>query len=98
MSNLSADTDLRVAVLESLPIAVLVADTRGTVVSVNAALTALTRRTSAELVGKPAAALWPGAPTFDFPGILQRAIRLREPWRGECFCRSRDGEPLSVEQ
>ena len=98
MSNLSPQTDLLIAALETLPIAVVTTDVRGIVRSVNAALTSLTGYTAEEAVGQPVTLLAFGTAEYSFYEILQAAIRSGEPWRGEWVWRRRTGDPVTVEQ
>jgi two-component system, sensor histidine kinase and response regulator len=98
MSNLSSETDLLIAALEALPIAVVTTDVRGIVRSVNAALTLLTGYTAEEAVGQPVTLLSFSTAEHSFYDILQAAIRSGEPWRGEWVWRRRTGDPITVEQ
>jgi two-component system, sensor histidine kinase and response regulator len=98
MSNLLSETDLLVAALETLPIAVVTTDVRGIVRSVNAALTSLTGHTVEEAVGKPVTLLSFETAEHSIRDILQTAIRSGGPWRGEWVWRRKTGDPVTVEQ
>src|SRR6185312_4820709 len=98
MSDLSPEADLLVAALQSLPIAVATTDVRGTIRSINAALTALTGYTAEETVGEPVTLLSCDTPELSFPDIIQEAIRSREPWRGKWICRRKTGDLFTTEQ
>src|SRR4051794_11032481 len=97
MSDLSPETDLLVAALQQLPIAVVITDTRGSIRSINAALTSVAGYTPEDAVGQPITLLSVGTAERDFPNILQEAIRSCEPWQGEWVCRRRTGDLFSAE-
>jgi diguanylate cyclase (GGDEF)-like protein/PAS domain S-box-containing protein len=98
ISNLSPEADLLIAALHALPIAVVTADIRGIVRSVNAALTSLTGYTAEEAVGQPIALLSFSTAKQGFYDILQEAFRSREPWRGEWVCRRKNGDRFTSDQ
>jgi diguanylate cyclase (GGDEF)-like protein/PAS domain S-box-containing protein len=98
ISNLSPEADLLIAALHALPIAVVTADIRGIVRSVNAALTSLTGYTAEEAVGQPIALLSFGTAKQGFYDILQEAFRSREPWRGQWVCRRKSGDRFTADQ
>jgi PAS domain S-box-containing protein len=98
MFDLSPEESLFVAALQSLPIAAATTDVRGTIRSINAALTALTGYTPKETVGQPITLLSSGTPESSFPDIIRQAIRSREPWRGERICRRKAGDIFTAEQ
>jgi two-component system sensor histidine kinase/response regulator len=90
MSSSPSETDLAVAVLQGLPIALIVTDAHGVVRSVNFALTALTGHSPAEVIGQPVTLL----ATDD---IVQAASQSGEPWRGESFCCRQGEDPFAAE-
>lgn len=98
MFDFSPEESLFVAALQSLPIAAATTDVRGTIRSINAALTALTGYTPKETVGQPITLLSSGTPESSFPDIIRQAIRSREPWRGERICRRKAGDIFTAEQ
>jgi len=98
MFDFSPEESLFVAALQSLPIAAATTDVRGTIRSINAALTALTGYTPKETVGQPITLLSSGTPESSFPDIIRQAIRSHEPWRGERICRRKAGDIFTAEQ
>jgi PAS domain S-box-containing protein len=98
MSRLSPEADLLVAVLQRLPMAVVITDASGIVRSVNAALTSLTGFTAEDTVGQPVTQFWFGTGERDFYDIIREGIRSREPWRGEWVYRRKNGDSFTVEQ
>ncbi|MGH9584505.1 MAG: PAS domain-containing protein, partial [Bryobacteraceae bacterium] len=98
MSDLSPDADLLIAAFQALPIAVVTADVRGIVRSVNAALTSLTGYAAAEAVGQSIARFLFTKAERSFYDILQKVVRSREPWRGEWACRRSTGDIFAAEQ
>lgn len=98
MPDSLSEADLLVAALQSLPIAVVTTDVRGIIRSINAALTSLTGYTAEEAVGRPAALLLFGTAEFNFPDVIQEAIRSPEPMRGKLVCRRKNGDLFAAEQ
>jgi PAS domain S-box-containing protein len=98
MSSLLSETQMLIAALQTLPIAVVTTDVQGIVCSVNAALTSLAGYTAEEAVGQPVTLFLFGTSEHTFNDILQAAILSGEPWRGEWVWRSRTGDPVTVEQ
>jgi len=98
MSSLLSETQMLIAALQTLPIAVVTTDVQGIVCSVNAALTSLAGYTAEEAVGQPVTLFLFGTSEHTFYDILQAAILSGEPWRGEWVWRSRTGDPVTVEQ
>ena len=96
--SLPSETDLLLAALQPLPLAVATTDVHGMIRSVNAALTSLTGYSAEEAQGQPLAMLSIGPSEHGFEDALQAAIRSRESWRGERICRRKNGDSFAVEQ
>src|SRR5450432_289243 len=89
MSSFLSETQMLLAALQTLPIAVVTTDVQGIVCSVNAALTSLAGYTAEEAVGQPVTLFLFGTSEHTFYDIVQAAILSGEPWRGEWVWRSR---------
>ncbi|HEY1215349.1 MAG TPA: PAS domain S-box protein [Bryobacteraceae bacterium] len=98
MSDFSPETDLLVAALQPLPIAVVITDVNGIVRSVNAAVTSLTGFTAEEAVEKPVTLFSCGTGERELYDIIREGVRSREPWHGEWKYRRKDGAPFTAEQ
>jgi len=98
MSNLLSETQMFIAALQTIPIAIVTTDVQGIVCSVNAALTALAGYTAEEAVGQPVTLFLFGTSEHSFDAILQAAILSGEPWRGEWVWRRKTGDTVTVEQ
>ena len=98
MSDFSPESDLLVAALQPLPIAVVITDISGTVRSVNAAVTSLTGFTAEEAVGKPVTLFSCGTGERDFYEIIREGVRSREPWQGPWVYRRKNGDRFTAEQ
>jgi two-component system, sensor histidine kinase and response regulator len=98
MPELPSETNLVVAALQLLPIAVVTTDVRGIVRSINTALTSLTGYSAVEAVGQPVSLLTFGTTEHSFRDIIEEAIRSPKPWRGERVWRRRNGAPFAAEQ
>ena len=98
MSDFSPESDLLVAALQPLPMAIVTTDVRGIVRSVNAALTTLTGFTAEDAVGQPVTLFSFGAGDRDLHDIIREEIRSRQPWQGEWVYRRKNGAPFTAEQ
>lgn len=80
-----------VRVLHHLPAPVMVVDVQGRVLSVNAAMQAITGYSAAELVGQRPSMLHSGLQDDDFYQRMWQAIRFDLHWSGELWNRRKDG-------
>ena len=86
-----ADLRLRVAAIEAAANAIVLCDRAGTILWVNAAFTALTGWSAAEIIGKNPRVMSSGAHDRSFFAGLWSTILRGEVWRGDLLNRRKDG-------
>ena len=98
MLSLSAEPDLFIAAVQSLPFALMITDVDGVIRWANSRLLNLTGYTAGEMVGQSAARLGFGTTEHAFEDLAQQAIKTGEPSQSHIAFRRKNGSLYTAEQ